>query len=220
MPTADRRPSTADRDYWSKLVRSCLLWADDGLSRPTRLHDSTCAVEDGECSCRTPEDQLVAGSLVVQIEERGLASLVSVAGHLPVWIESDAVERTQISLGETPSASSVPADYLEWVASADQPGPKKRVRASPRGGALVFVRADESREPWRWLGHVHHEGKRAALLVDPVVPVSDVLDVRPDQVRVVPLDGREARNVLVPVLLASSSELPASSSTKIRRSRR
>lgn len=189
-------------ECWSRLVRSCLLWTDGSLSRPTRLHDSTCRIEEGDCSCRTAEDQLVVGTLVVTLKREGLATLVSVAGHLPVWVESDAVEVTKISIGEPPSASAVPADYLEWMASLDDEkvGARKRVRASPYGGGLVFVRSDTSREPWRWLGHVHHEGRRAALLVDPTIPLDQMLDVRPEQIRVVPLDGREVRNVLVPAL--------------------
>ncbi len=190
-------------EYWCKLSRSCLLWFDADLSRPFRLHDATCTVENGRCSCRTVVDQLAAHTLVVRLKQQGEASLVSISGAMPVWVESAAVEQTKISIGESPRASSVPTDYLEWMALLDEPvtGKKRRIRAEPAGGALVFVRADELRlEPWRWIGHVHQDGQRALLLVDPMVPLDQVLDVRPEQVRVVPLGDRLVRNVLVPAL--------------------
>lgn len=189
-------------EYWYRLTRSCLLWADSSLSRPSRLHDATCPVETGRCNCKTVEDQLSSGSLVVRLQEAGAGSLVSIAGFLPVWVETAAVEKTKISIGESPRASSVPTDYLEWMARLDEePAKKRRVRASPGGGSLVFVRSDGSRrEPWRWLGHVYQDGEKAALLVDPMVPLDQVLDVGPEQLRVVPLEGRKVANVLVPAL--------------------
>lgn len=195
-------------DCFSRLGRSAVLWADDGLRRPTRLHDSTCRIEDGECTCRSPMDQLSVGSLVVVLEVRGEASMVSVAGYLPVWVESASLEPTTIPLSESTGAGAIPEDYLAWVTAGSE-APKGRVRRAPTGGGLVAIRADlallkaEKTEtevkPWRWLGRVHQDGQSCALLVDPTVPLDQVLDVGPDQVRVVPLDGRDVRNVLLPL---------------------
>lgn len=204
MAGGKQEASSLSVEYWYRLTRSCLLWADEGLLRPYRLHEATCSIESGRCNCKTIEDQLASGSLVVKLEDRREAVLVSIAGFLPVWVESAAVEKTQISIGESPRASSVPTDYLEWMASlADPPaeGRRRRVRSRPRGGSLVFVRSDETRrEPWRWIGHVHQGGERALLLVDPMVPLDQVLDVGPEQLRVVPLGERKVENVLVPAL--------------------
>lgn len=199
---SDSLDDLSHTEYWYRLTRSCLLWADPSLSRPSRLHDATCPVETGRCNCKTIEDQLSSGSLVVRLQEKGAGSLVSIAGFLPVWVETAAVEKTKISIGESPRASSVPTDYLEWMARLDEePAKKKRVRAPPGGGSLVFVRSDGSRrEPWRWLGHVYQDGEKAVLLVDPMVPLDQVLDVGPEQLRVVPLEGRKVANVLVPAL--------------------
>ena len=186
-------------ETWHRLVRSAPLWTNQQLSNPTKFHDSSCHIETGDCSCRTPLDQLSSGMLVVLLEEKGDASLVSIAGHLPVWIESAALEKTRLKISESPVGGSTPSDYLDWIGNGS-PVPAGRVRSAPRGGHLVLIRAEkELREAWRWIGHVHQNGKLAVLLVDPTVPLDQLLDASTNQVRVVPLEGREARNVLLPI---------------------
>lgn len=186
-------------ETFHRLVRSAPLWASADLTHPTKHHDSTCQIEDGDCTCRTPVDQLVVGTRVVLLEERRGASLVSTAGSLPVWVESAALEATQEPVGGTYGSGSVPDDYLEWLGTGGQ-APTRRVRAPPRGGGLVLVRSEKAEGvAWRWVGHVHEGSELCLLLVDPTVPLDQMLDVQPQQVRVVPLRGRTAANVLMPI---------------------
>ena|GEM_PF-4400599 len=186
-------------ETFHRLIRSAPLWATADLTHPTKHHDSTCQIEDGDCTCRTPVDQLVVGTRVVVLENRGEASLVSTAGCLPVWVESAVLESTREAVGGGVGSGSVPDDYLEWLGTGGQ-APKHRVRAPPRGGGLVLVRAEKSESvAWRWVGHVHQRDDLCLLLVDPTVPLDQILDVQPAQVRVVPLKGRDAKNVLMPI---------------------
>ena len=162
-------------ETWDRLVRSAPLWGDPRFGHPTKLHDSTCNFEEGNCTCRTPVDQLAVGTLVVVLKTEGEASLISIVGCLPVWVESLAVEHTKIPIGESTLPGSVPADYLEWLGTGCG-RPSKRVRTAPKGGGLVLVRADkkEPAEPWRWVGHVHQQNELCLLLVDPMTPLDRI----------------------------------------------
>lgn len=188
-------------ETWWRLTRSALLWGSPDLTKPTRLHESICKIgETGACSCKTPIGQLRVGTLVVVLSVEGDCSLVSVAGHLPVWVESCLLEKSTIPLDEPMSTSSVPPDYLKWIEQGG-PIPRPRSRLSPRGGGLVLIRSEkELREPWRWIGRVFDEkGKPALLLVDPTIPLPDVMEASVDQVKVVPLNGKDPRHLLLPI---------------------
>lgn len=188
-------------ETWWRLTRSALLWGSADLKNPTRLHESICKIEETKtCSCKTPIGQLPAGTLVVVLSVEGECSLVSVAGYLPVWVESCILEESAIPLDEPMSTSSVPPDYLKWIEQGG-PVPRARSRLSPRGGGLVLVRAEKNlREPWRWIGRVFDKnGGPALLLVDPTIPLPDVMEASEDQVKVVPLNGKDPRHLLLPL---------------------
>lgn len=171
-------------DYWFELVRSAYLWLDPDLTVPGRLHESSCRIEQGACTCGAPLEVLRVGVRVACLSLSEHGAQVAISGFLPVWVERLSIRKTSVLLSDANDLGQIPEDYASWLVDGGRsPQGKPSV---PIGGKLVFVRADSGEgQPWRWMGFVRVDGARHLLLVDPSLPLDRVFDASPSQVRTV-----------------------------------